>query len=181
MLRCLLPQCPALSDQFSIWSSVSGQQRGVSWRSHLVGQSIFSQHPPGGRHQAGVVVRVVLGHPGPRAQQRQAVPVAAGQEERRPALVLSLLQGVGEGLAFALREQHDAEHGEDGEGGEDDVVEEVSAVVLELHQRGGGHADAACCQHQTQTTSSDGREEREETEWLKEQEERKRREGRQNG
>lgn len=91
----------------------------------------------------------------PRAQQRQTVSVRLGQEERRSSLALAVLQGVRQRLPFALRQKHDAEHGEDGERGEDDVVQEVAAVILELHEGRGGHANAARCQHQTETAASD--------------------------
>lgn len=80
--------------------------------------------------------------------------MGSGGEERGSALVLALGDGVRERLAFALGEQQDAEHGEHGEGGEDDLVEEVAAVVLELHQGGSGHADAARGQHQAEASAA---------------------------
>jgi len=70
---------------------------------------------------------------------------------------LALLQGVWERLAFAFRQEHYAEDGEDSEGGEDHMVEKVAAVILELHQGGGGHANTTSCQHQAEATAS-GRE-----------------------
>lgn len=79
----------------------------------------------------------------------------SGGEKRGPALVLTLADGVWERLALALGQQHDAEDGEDGEGGKDDLVQEVAAVVLELHQRGGGHADAARGQHQAEAPAAE--------------------------
>ena len=69
---------------------------------------------------------------------------------------LAVIQRVGEGLASALRQQHDAEHGEHSEGGEDDVVQKVAGVVLELHQRGGGNAYTARREHQAQTATPGG-------------------------
>lgn len=131
-----------------------GQQRRVSWDGDPVGQSLFTQHLPGGRHQARVVIGVVLRQRRRGVQQRQAVPVGSGGEKRGPALVLALGHGVRERLAFALGEQQDAEHGEHGEGGEDDLVEEVAAVVLELHQGGSGHADAARRQDQAEAPAA---------------------------
>lgn len=80
--------------------------------------------------------------------------MGSGGEKRRPALVLALVYGVWERLALALREQQDAEDGEHGEGGEDELVEEVAPVVLELHQRGSGHADAARGQYQTEASTA---------------------------
>lgn len=131
------------------------QQRWNIWPSDPVRQIILGQHLPGGRNQAGIIVRIVLGHLRPRAQQRQTVSVRLGKEERRSSLALAILQGVRQRLPFALRQEHDAEHGKDCEGGEDDVVQEVAAVILELHEGRGGHANAACCQHQTETAASD--------------------------
>lgn len=75
-------------------------------------------------------------------------------EKRGPALVLALVYGVWERLALALREQQDAEDGEHGEGGKDQLVEEVAPVVLELHQRGSGHADAARGQNQPEASTA---------------------------
>lgn len=151
-----------LRHDFSLCLVLSVEQQGGGSRScGPVRQIIFSQHPPGGGHQAGIVVGVVLGLGGPRAQQRQVVSVGAGQEEGRAPLALALLQGVRERLAFALGQQHDTEHREYGEGGEDHVVQEVAAVVLELHQGGGGHADAAGRQHQAEAAATDAPRERE--------------------
>lgn len=131
------------------------QHRRMSWDYDPVGQLLFTQHLPGGWHQPGVVIRVVLWQRPRGAQQRDAVPVWLGGEKRGPALVLTLVYGVRERLALALGEQHNAEHGEDGKGGKDDLVQEVAAVVLKLHQRGGGHADAARGQHQAEASTAD--------------------------
>lgn len=96
-LRCDLSLCLILLFLcFTVW-----KQR--SRHSNSIRQIIFSQHPPGGRDQAGIVFRVVLRQRLPGAQQRQVVPVGPGQEERRPALVLAVFQGVWERLAFAFR------------------------------------------------------------------------------
>lgn len=130
------------------------QQRRVSWDSDPVGQFLSTQHLPGGGHQAGVVIRGVVGQRPRGTQQRDAVSVWSGEEKRGSALVLALVHGVGEGLAFALRQQHNAEDREDGEGGKDDLVQEVAAVVLQLHHGGGGHAHAARSQHQAEASTA---------------------------
>lgn len=76
-------------------------------------------------------------------------------------MALALCQGVWEWLAFAFGQEHYAEDGEDGEGREDDVVEEVATIILEFHQGGGSHANTTCRQHQTKATTSDREQEEE--------------------
>ena len=137
----------------------------ITWVCDPVGQLLFAQHLPGGGHQAGVVIRVVLRQRPRGEEQRDAVPVWSGGHKRGPALALALVYGVWEWLALALGEQHNAEDGEDGEGGKDDLVQEVAAVVLQLHQRRGGHADTACGKHQAEASAAGRGRVRERSKW----------------
>lgn len=135
----------------SLGSAVTLQQ--LRCHCEPVRHCVLGEHLPGGAEQAWVVFRVVLRRRMVAAEQWEIISLSPGVEERRPAQTLSVFQRVGQGLALALGQQHDAEHGEYSERGEHHVVQEVATVVLQLHQWRCGCAHAARSHHQTQSAT----------------------------
>lgn len=127
------------------------------WRNgDLEWHGIFGEHLFGGADETGIVIPVVLGAVRLCAQQGWVVPVHAREEERRTPLPLSVFQGVRQRFVFALWQQHDAQDGENSKGGEDHVMQEIAAVILQLHQRRRSHSHAAGGHDQTQSPATEG-------------------------
>lgn len=126
------------------------------WRNgDLERHGVFGEHLFGGADEAGIVIPVVLGAVRLRAEQGWVVPVQARVEERRTPLPLSVFQRVRQRFVFALWQQHDAQDGENSEGGEDHVMQEIAAVILQLHQRRRSHSHAAGGHDQTQSPATE--------------------------
>ena len=93
-------------------------------------------------------------HPG-------VVPVRLGQQEvllprpqqGLPGEALTIGQALRQRLATRLWQQQQADDAQQGAAGEEDVVQEVALLVVELHDRGGEHAEAGAGQHQAQAST----------------------------
>lgn len=55
------------------------------------------------------------------------------RKERLASVALSISQGLGEGLATCLRQQEDADDADEGAAGKDNVMKEISLLIVELH------------------------------------------------
>lgn len=85
-------------------------------------------------------------------QQRHIVPPPPAQWGA--FVLLPVSQRLGQRLPLALGKQQDGQHGQQSQGGVDNVVQEVAVVVPQIHERGAQAAHAAQGQHGTHATTS---------------------------
>ena len=88
---------------------------------------------------------------------QQGHVVSSPPAQRGAPVLLAVGQRLGKGLPLALWQQQDREHGQQGQGGVDHVVQEVAVVVAQVHERGAEAANTAQSQHCTNACAPGGR------------------------
>lgn len=106
-----------------------------------------TQHLLSGGDEAGIAVGVVGPSPRMRCEQGYVVLAMTGSpEEWRTALALAIPHRVWQRPVAALRKKHHAQHGQNGEGGKDHVMQEKTTAVVDVHEGGGSPAHHTGCQ-----------------------------------
>lgn len=85
-----------------------------------------------------------------RVCQEQGLLALLVRQQRLPGVVFPVWDVLRQVLVLALGQQQDANDADECAAGEDDVVEEVTFLVVQLHDGGGQAAKACAGQHQPQ-------------------------------
>lgn len=75
-------------------------------------------------------------------------------QERLPGVALAVGQGLGEGLVACFGQQENADDADESAAGKDNVVKEITLLIVELHDGGRQHAETSAGQDQAQTATS---------------------------
>lgn len=85
-----------------------------------------------------------------RVCQEQGLLALLVRQQGLPGVMFPVGDVLRQVLVLALRQQQDADDADECAAGEDDVVEEVTFLVVQLHDGGGQAAEARAGQHQPQ-------------------------------
>lgn len=96
--------------------------------------------------EAGVILEFRV------CQEQRLLPLLVRQQGL-PGVMFPVRDVLGQVLVLALGQQQDADDADERAAGEDDVVEEVTFLVVELHDGGSEAAEARAGQHQPQPSS----------------------------